>query len=193
MTRIVVGLGNPGPDYAKTRHNLGFEVVEHLALHEGLFFSPGDRLDGYAGPRDLRFARSHVPDGLLVEPLTYMNRSGEVVGPLVDLIGGDPSRILVVVDDLDLDVGVLRLRKRGGHGGQNGMRSIIGALGTDRFPRMRLGIGRPETDAVRHVLGRFDVHERPLADSAVQRAAEAAGAWLAGEDLDKLMSRFHSR
>ena len=193
MTRIVVGLGNPGPDYQKTRHNLGFEVVEHLALHEGLLFEPGDRLDGYAGPPNLVFARSHVPDALLVEPLTYMNRSGEVVGPLVELSGGDPSRILVVVDDLDLDLGVLRLRERGGHGGQNGMRSIIGALGTDRFPRMRLGIGRPETDAVRHVLGRFDVHERPIADQVVQRAAEAARAWLGGEGLDKLMSRFHSR
>ena len=193
MTRLVVGLGNPGPEYVATRHNLGFEVVEHLALHEGLLFHPGDRLDGHAGPDAFRFARSHVPDALLVQPLTFMNRSGDVVGPLVRLLGGDPSRLLVVVDDLDLDVGVLRIRKRGGHGGQNGMRSVIGALGTDRFPRLRLGIGRPETDAVRHVLGRFDDRERPLADEAVQRAADAAGRWLAGDDLDGLMSRFHSR
>lgn len=193
MTRLVVGLGNPGPDYEKTRHNVGFEVVEHLALHEGLFFDPGDRLDGYSGPPDFLFARSHVPDVLLVKPMTFMNRSGDVVAPLVESLGGDPSQVLVVVDDLDLDVATLRLRKRGGHGGQNGMRSIIGALGTDRFPRLRVGIGRPETDAVRHVLGRFDDPERTLIDDAVQRAAEAIEAWLGGLPFDQVMSRFHSR
>jgi PTH1 family peptidyl-tRNA hydrolase len=193
LTRLVVGLGNPGPDHLGSRHNVGFEVVEHLALREGLLFEPGAHLEGFPGPTDFEFARAHVPDVLLVRPLTFMNRSGDVVGPLVTWNGGELSSLLVVVDDLDLDVGRLRIRSRGGHGGQNGMRSIIGNLSDDSFPRLRVGLGRPRTDAVRHVLGRFTAEERPLIDDAVARAADAIWDWLVGGDIDRTMSRFHSR
>lgn len=193
MTRLVVGLGNPGPEYLGSRHNVGFEVVEHLALREGLLFEPGAHLEGYSGPTDFEFARAHVPDVLLVRPLTFMNRSGDVVGPLSAWNGGELSSLLVVLDDLDLDVGRLRIRSRGGHGGQNGMRSIIGSVEDEAVPRLRVGVGRPTTDAVRHVLGQFDADERALIDDAVVRAADAIWDWLQGGDLSKTMSRFHSR
>lgn len=193
MTRLVVGLGNPGPDYQGSRHNVGFEVVDHLALREGLLFEPGAQLDGYVGCADFLFARAHVPDVVLVKPLTFMNRSGEVVAPLVAWSGGELESLLVIYDDLDLDPGRLRIRAKGGHGGQNGMRSIIGNLDDDRYARLRVGVGRPETDAVRHVLGPFTVEERPLMDRAVEEAAAAVWDWLVDGDLQKTMTRFHNR
>lgn len=193
MTRLVVGLGNPGPDYKGSRHNIGFEVVDYLALREGLLFEPGALLDGYTGCPDFEFARAHVPDVVLVKPLTYMNRSGEVVAPLVAWSGGELDSLLVVYDDLDLDPGRLRIRAKGGHGGQNGMRSIIGNLDDDRYARLRVGVGRPRTDAVRHVLGPFTAEERPTMDHAVTEAADAIWDWLVGGDLPGTMTRFHNR
>lgn len=193
MPLLVIGLGNPGPEYLLSRHNVGFEVVERLALREGLLFEPGAQLTGYDGPTDFEFARAHVPDVLFVRPQTFMNRSGDVVGPLVAWNGGELSSILVVYDDLDLDVGVLRIRAGGSHGGQNGMRSIIGKLEADRFARLRVGSGRPQTDAVRHVLGRFPAEDRDRMDEAVASAADAIWDWIVGGDLSKTMSRFHSR
>jgi peptidyl-tRNA hydrolase, PTH1 family len=192
-TKLIVGLGNPGLPYAGTRHNVGFEVVEHLALHEGLLFFPSDRLDGYGGPNNFLFARSHVPDVLFVQPLTWMNKSGEAVAPLVEWTGGDISNLFVVYDDLDLEPGKLRIRARGGHGGQNGMRSIINHLSSDCFSRLRVGIGRPETDAARHVLSPFEGAERTAIDNAVAKASEAVLHWLGTGDIDSTMSRFHSR
>jgi PTH1 family peptidyl-tRNA hydrolase len=191
--KLIAGLGNPGLQYAGTRHNIGFEVIERLRLHEGLLFSPGDRLDGYDGPNNFTFARSHVPDVLFVRPMTWMNKSGEAVGPLVKWAGGDVSNLLVVFDDLDLDPGKLRIRARGGHGGQNGMRSIIEQISSDCFPRLRMGIGRPATDAARHVLGPIEGAERDVMNDAVARASDAILHWLVGDDIDQTMSRFHSR
>jgi PTH1 family peptidyl-tRNA hydrolase len=115
------------------------------------------------------------------------------VAPLVRWAGIEPQDLMVVYDDLDLPVGGLRLRPGGGHGGQNGMRSIIDCLGTNAFPRLRVGIGRPSTDAARHVLSPFSPEERVEADISVAEAAEAALAWLGGEDLESVMTRFHSR
>lgn len=192
-TKLIIGLGNPGAEYAGTRHNVGFEIVESLALHEGLLFDPASRLDGYDGPHNFNFARSHVPDVLFVQPLTWMNKSGEAVAPLVEWAGGDISKLLVVFDDLDLEPGKLRIRARGGHGGQNGMRSIINEIRRDCFPRLRVGIGRPVTDAARHVLGPFDPDERVVMDDAVARASDAILHWLSEGDIDSTMSRFHSR
>ena len=196
MTRLVVGLGNPGPEYEGTRHNVGFRVVELLARREGLLFRPASALDGYPGRRNFRWARSHEPDALLVEPSTYMNRSGEAVQPLLDWIGwagGEASNLLVVYDDLDLPPAALRIRPHGGAGGQNGMRSIIDSLGTDRFPRLRVGIGRPRTDAARHVLERFAPQEEEDIAISVAEAADALFFWLRTGDIDQCMARFHSR
>jgi len=205
VTRLVVGLGNPGPEYEWTRHNVGFHVVEHLARHEGLLFrtardleatmpvgvdEPGGR---YGGPRRFRFARDLDADALLVEPTTFMNRSGDVVAPLAAWAGVEPDQVLVVYDDLDLDLGRLRIRPHGGAGGQNGMRSIIDRLGTDRFPRLRVGIGRPRTDAARHVLERFSESELPEIEISIAQASEAVLDWLRTGDIEGCMTRFHSR
>lgn len=206
MTRILVGLGNPGREYERTRHNVGFEVLDAVALHEGLLFRTASSLEStadgdpslpggkrYGGVMRFRFARAFDPDALLVKPEAFMNRSGEVVAPLAAWAEVPPESILVVYDDLDLDVGRLRLRSRGGAGGHNGMRSLIDSLGTDRFPRLRVGIGRPRTDAARHVLEPFAESERVEIDISIAEAREAALDWLATGDIERCMTRYHSR
>jgi len=191
--RIVIGLGNPGPEYASTRHNVGFDVVDHLARREGLFFETARSLERYEGPTAFSAARSHVPDALLVKPETFMNRSGTVVAPLLRWADAGPQDLLVVVDDLDLPPARLRLRPHGSSGGHNGLRSIIESLGTDRFPRLRVGIGRAPTEAARHVLSRFSDEEREAIDRAVALAADATFDWLRSGDLERCMARYHSR
>lgn len=198
VTRLVVGLGNPGPDYEWTRHNVGFHVLDRLALHEGtLFQHAGERagtgLEGYGGPPAFRFAECLDPDGLLLKPETFMNRSGEVVEAVAGFLGTPPESILVVTDDMDLDPGMLRLRPFGGAGGHNGMRSIIERLGSDRFCRLRIGIGRSATDAVRHVLDRIPERERVEYEISFAEASEAVLDWLLEGDIERCMSRFHSR
>jgi len=216
VTRIVVGLGNPGSEYEWTRHNVGFCVLDHLALHEGLLFQTARELEKtmevastgcggesmeargpgaapYGGPRKFRFARNFDPDALLVKPETFMNRSGEVVGALARWAEVPAARILVVYDDLDLDFARLRLRPHGGAGGHKGVRSIIDELGTDRFPRLRVGIGRPRTDAARHVLATFDESERVEIEISIAQASEALLDWLDSGDIERCMTRFHSR
>ncbi|MEW6072380.1 MAG: aminoacyl-tRNA hydrolase [Planctomycetota bacterium] len=193
VRRLVCGLGNPGPDYADTRHNVGYRVLDHLALHEGLLFLSPATLDGYGGPRSFTCARAFDPDALLVKPATFMNRSGDVVAPLVRWAGVEPGDLLVVYDDLDLPLAHLRLRPAGGAGGHNGMRSIIQSLGTDRFPRLRVGIGRGPTAAARHVLSRFRPDEEVEIQISIAEAAEAVLLFLRTGDIEACMTRFHSR
>jgi PTH1 family peptidyl-tRNA hydrolase len=191
--RFVIGLGNPGRNYEGTRHNVGFDVVDFLARREGVLFEPADSLERYGGPRTFTAARLFQPDALLVKPETFMNRSGAVVPPLLAWAGTGPERCLVVVDDLDLPLGRLRLRPHGGSGGHNGLESILTSLGTDRFPRLRVGIGRPRTDAARHVLERFSPEERGVIEHAVAEAADALLTWLTNGDVQACMTRYHSR
>lgn len=193
VKRLVFGLGNPGSKYAGTRHNVGYAVLEHLALREGLLFEPPTSLEKYSGPSALRCARSHDPDYLLVCPETFMNRSGDVVGPLFDWSGAEPHEILCVFDDIDLGLAELRIRPHGGAGGQKGVRSIIESIGTEDFPRLRVGVGRPETDAVRHVLSRFSEEELEGIEGAVAEASDALLFWLRTGDIQTCMTRFHNR
>ncbi len=199
VTRLIVGLGNPGPDYEGTRHNVGFRVLDRLALHEGLLFRTASKLasagegESYSGPKAFSFARSFDPDAYLVKPETFMNASGDVVEPLARWANVPPERILVVYDDLDLEVAKLRLRPHGGAGGQRGMRSIIDKLGSDRFPRLRVGIGRPSADAARYVLARFPEDDEVEIDIAAAEAVDAILDWLQSGDIERTMSRFHSR
>lgn len=209
-SRLLVGLGNPGPEYAWTRHNAGFRVLDTLARRKGLLFARPNTLAGYDGPRGFSWARLAEPSAFLLKPETYMNRSGEVLAPVarwlahrgeLPLLPGagdtpptpDPAAVLVVVDDIDLEPCRLRIRPHGGAGGQNGMRSIIERLGTDRFPRLRVGVGRPATDAARHVLEPIPEREREDYAVAFEEAADALLAWLSGEPLEAVMTRFHSR
>jgi PTH1 family peptidyl-tRNA hydrolase len=191
MRRVVCGLGNPGPDYAGTRHNVGFAVLDHLARREGLLFESPAVLEGYTGPRQLVCARAR--DALLVKPLTFMNRSGVVLAPIVRWAGVEPADVLVVYDDLDLPFAALRIRPHGGHGGHNGMRSILESLGTEGFPRLRVGIGNPRTDAARHVLARFTPDEEEDIAISVAEATDAILSWLECGDIELVMTRFHSR
>ncbi len=191
--RFVFGLGNPGPEYEATRHNVGFDVLDFLARREGVLFESANSLERFGGPRDFACARLFEPDALLVKPQTFMNRSGAVVAPLLAWAGAGPEQCLVVVDDLDLPLASLRIRPHGGSGGHNGLKSILTSLGTDAFPRLRVGIGRSRTDAARHVLERFAAEEQGQIDRAVAQATEAISAWLDDGDIEACMTRFHSR
>ena len=191
--RLVFGLGNPGREYEATRHNVGFDVLDHLARREGLLFEPARTLERYQGPPAFQHARLHDPHALLVKPETFMNRSGTVVSALREWAEVPPESCMVVVDDLDLPLAKLRIRPSGSSGGHNGLESILSSLGTDRFPRLRVGIGRPRTDAARHVLARFADEERSSVERAVAEAADALFAWLRDGDIQACMTRYHSR
>ena len=179
--RIVLGIGNPGPDYEGTRHNVGFLVLDAVAREFGLSF-------------EHPHAPVHVAEGeteagafRLVKPQAYVNRSGEA---LVEYLAGesvDPDRVLVVVDDLALDPGVVRLRAKGSAGGHNGLRSLIAALGTESFPRLKVGIGGvPASEWREHVLSTFGDDEAPVMAQAVERAASGVVGFLRDQDLQRL-------
>jgi len=168
-TRLVVGLGNPGAQYSRTRHNIGFIVVEELALHLG---DTTWRTKGQA-----REAAAPLQRAVLIEPLSYMNSSGGPLRAAAAYYRAEPRDVLVVSDDLDLPFGKLRLRTQGGHGGHNGLRSIIEAIGPG-FPRLRIGIGRPAYDALDHVLQRFDDIESKELPTIVAAAVEGIETWL---------------
>lgn len=165
-----MGLGNPGPTYASTRHNVGFRAIDTLAERLGgiSWKSKHQALQMMLAPRNV----------LLVKPQTYMNASGDAVAPIARFYRVPPERILVVSDDLDLPVGKLRMRSGGSDGGQRGLRSIAERLGTQGFPRLRIGIGRPEYDAVDHVLSRFDPDEEALVRERIAAAVEGILLWL---------------
>ncbi|CAB1130116.1 peptidyl-tRNA hydrolase [Candidatus Hydrogenisulfobacillus filiaventi] len=167
--RLVVGLGNPGPQYRLTRHNLGFRVLDRLAERQGLVFRltrRGEEAE-WAVPGNGRV--------LLLKPHTFMNLSGQAVGPLVRRHGWPPAAVLVVVDDLALAPGQIRLRAGGSAGGHNGLKSLIEALGTEEFPRLRIGIGHPQgrMPVIDWVLGVPWGEDRARLEAAVDTAAEA--------------------
>ena len=193
IKRMIVGLGNPGDEYVGTRHNVGFEVLECLAAEWGSFFESPRVLEGYTGPRKLAVLLEEERRVLCAKPLTFMNLSGTVVAPLANWAELEPEDVMVVYDDLDLDPGVLRIRPHGGTGGHNGMKSIVDCLDSDRFPRLRIGIGRSGTDAARHVLERFDSKEQEEMNVVVAQAAEALEFWAEGGTIEECMTRFHSR
>ena len=165
---MIVGLGNPGPVYLNTRHNMGFMVLDALALRWRIsFLQEGD---------NLLLARGRRRGGniLLAKPLSYMNRSGEVIGPLAARERVEASRLLVIVDDLDLPLGTVRFRPRGGTAGHRGMESLVQYLGHEDFGRIRLGIGRPEEKNMAesdYVLMPFEEAELPVVEKVVDTAA----------------------
>lgn len=163
--KCIVGLGNPGDKYLNTRHNIGFRVLDALADRNGQKF----RLENKWESRTCK-----VGETLLVQPLTYMNESGRAIGSLARFFRWQPEEILVVFDDISLPLGNLRLRMSGGHGGHNGVRSLLAHLPTDKFSRLKLGIsGATGEQLVGHVLGDFAVGERELVENTLARAADA--------------------
>ena len=185
--KLIVGLGNPGSKYAGTRHNLGFDVVDELARRRGLAFE--------SSPAEALMARERGPDVhvMLAKPMTFMNRSGEVVGALSRYFHVDPGDVLIVVDDTNLPLGRLRARVEGSDGGHNGLRSIVEALATSTFPRLRLGIGRGDgrRDLADHVLARFKEDEVGAIQEMVTRAADAAELFIKS-DILTVMNRFNA-
>jgi PTH1 family peptidyl-tRNA hydrolase len=163
--RLIAGLGNPGPEYAQTRHNLGFAVVDLVAANLGVPWEKWSKSDA---------AMAKTRGVLLVKPLSYMNRSGHPLFAIAQFYKIEPKEILVVLDDLDLPLGQLRIRLSGGPGGHNGLESIIVQFGTEEIPRLRVGIGVPPPEgAVDYVLSPFLEEEKPIVRSTIERTAEA--------------------
>src|SRR6266849_1690507 len=191
-TRLIVGLGNPGPEYADTRHNLGFRCVEELARRYGAAWQ--DKTNAWNSLIAVIHPRADEP-GLtvvLAKPQTFMNRSGAAVKALLDFLGLERDRCLIVYDDMDLPFGTLRLRERGSPGTHNGMRSVISSLESDDVPRLRIGISQASPgEATSHVLSEFTPDEREAVDELVSRAADAAMAW-AIEGPEMAMNRYNS-
>jgi len=187
MVRLIVGLGNPGKEYERTRHNVGWMVLDKLCEELGCSFSR-EKFDGL-------FAEYRTSDGnkvLLLKPLTFMNRSGESVGKFVRFYKLQPKEVLVVYDDLDLPLGKLRLRLKGSSGGHKGVLSVEHALGTKDFPRLRVGIGRPERkeEVVDYVLSPFKKEELDIIEKAVCKAADCIRDIVeSGEISNKIMNR----
>ena len=200
--KMIVGLGNPGPRYARNRHNIGFQVVDLLARRHDipLTRSKFNALYGEGWitrrrARDDVRRRSEAPSRqkvLLMRPLTFMNRCGNAVAPMARYFDIEEQDIFVIYDELDLPSGRLRLRPFGGTGGHNGMKSLIQHLGTDRFPRARVGIGRPLTDMApaAYVLQNFSDEEEIHFEPLRPRIADAVGCWLF-EGIDIAMNRFN--
>jgi PTH1 family peptidyl-tRNA hydrolase len=184
--KLVVGLGNPGSQYARTRHNVGWMVLDRLADRAGWSGRGRDR-DAASSVRG-RYAGL---DLVLAKPLTYMNDSGIAVRKLLARERAPLPDMLVVADDFALPFGRLRFREGGGAGGHNGLRSIIEELGTEKFSRLRVGIGEPSRDAVDHVLSRFHPEEVARLDELIDAAADAIEAW-AREGTSKAANRFNT-
>lgn len=216
--RIVLGIGNPGPEYEETRHNVGFMVLDLLAKRLGLAF---ERLERFADDGARTFSgkvKARVCEGrskgrsfLLVKPQSYVNLSGDVAAPLLRHAGRTPDALFVIVDDLNLPLGRMRIRPSGSAGGHNGLTSIQRLLGTDGYPRLRLGIGprspspsaSPQTTKNRSeglrsadwpsfVLAPFLPEEREVLGRVLGRAADCAQAWLDGRDMQALMNEWNS-
>ena len=187
--KLLVGLGNPGPKYQGTRHNIGFAVVDELARRASVGFE--------SAPVDALIARIRSPEGvgdpvLLAKPLTFMNRSGEAVGGLMRYFKVAPADLLVIVDEIQLPLARLRARPRGSAGGHNGLKSIVEHLGQD-FARLRVGVGRGDArrDLADHVLAKFDRDEADEARAMMERAADAAETFITS-GIEAVMNRFNA-
>jgi len=183
--KLVVGLGNPGTKYQGTRHNVGFELIDRLASGgRGASFTR--KFDGQMAETEIDFRRV-----LLLKPETFMNLSGRSVGQAVRFYKLEPHEILAVCDDLSLPVGKIRIRPGGSDGGQKGLRDIAAHLGTDQFPRLRIGIGEQgDSDAVAYVLSRFRSPERAVIDDSLILASQAVAVWVT-QGIDPAMNRFN--
>ena len=178
--KLIVGLGNPGSKYEHTRHNIGFQIIDQCARMMNIPLT-NDKFKGLFG-----FATINGEKVFLLKPMTFMNLSGESVRPLMDYYKMEIDDLLVIYDDLDLPPGKIRLRQKGGHGGHNGIRSLIAHLGTDEFKRIRVGIGRPEKgeQVANYVLSTFSPSDKIEIEKATKLATEACESWLSNSFLN---------
>lgn len=183
---IIAGLGNPESKYDKTRHNIGFRLIDELAARNGITFSDRKH-NGLVGKGIISGEKV-----ILLKPLTYMNLSGECVGPAADYYKAEPENVIILFDDISLDVGRIRIRKKGSAGGHNGIKSIIAHLGSDNFPRLKFGVGdKPkEMDLADYVLGRFSPQDEAVVSEGIKRACEAVECMI-GEGCDAAMNKYN--
>jgi PTH1 family peptidyl-tRNA hydrolase len=202
---LIVGLGNPGTEYERTRHNIGFMTVDRLATSWNISLGKEKRFYGIFGEGRLSTRLASSGKIRLLKPTTYMNVSGQSVRACADWFKGNPENILVIYDDMDLPLGKLRLRPSGSAGGHNGMKSIISHLGTQNFPRLRLGIGRggkndvdgaiaskAKQNVTNHVLGGFSTSETKILPE-IFNLAESTVTSILADGLEKSMSLYNSR
>lgn len=187
IPQLIVGLGNPGVKYDGTRHNIGFVVIDELARSWQISLAETKKFQGFFGEGMISGKKIR-----LLKPLTYMNNSGQAIRAVLDWYKLAPESVLVVYDDMDLPVGRLRLRTNGSAGGQNGMKSAIAHLGTQKFPRLRIGIGSKDQDAISHVLGSFSPSEKTLIQEVNQYAVGAIEVSLR-DGVEKAMNLFNNR
>ena len=184
---VIAGLGNPGREYEKTRHNMGFQVIDRLSDKYGI---PVKRLKHRALIGDGRIGGQRV---LLVKPQTYMNNSGQSLGEIIRYYHIDPEHLIVIYDDMDLEIGSIRIRKKGGPGTHNGMKSVVSHVQGEDFPRIRVGIGGTGSDGWKDfVLDEVSKKDADLLSDALDRAAEAAGSILE-DGIDIAMNRWNTR
>jgi PTH1 family peptidyl-tRNA hydrolase len=186
--RLIVGLGNPGPDYEATRHNAGFWFLDRLAEQHHESFRTESRHHGQVCKLDL-----YGQEVRLLKPTTFMNRSGQAVSSLANYFRIVPEEILVAHDELDLPPGEVRLKSAGGHAGHNGLRDIMSALGTPGFQRLRLGIDHPNSRGavINYVLGRPSKADREAIDSAIDKAIGTL-PWIIKGEMQRAMNQLHS-
>lgn len=186
--KLIVGLGNPGREYRDTRHNVGFMVVDALADRWRVSDAWRERFDALQ-------IKTTVGDApvVIAKPLTFMNLSGQAVSAIAGFFKIEPADVLVIVDEAALPLGRLRARRDGGAGGHNGLKSLIQHLGTQNFPRMRVGVGRGADgrDLSDHVLGRFEPSERETVSAAVLRAADATEMFIS-DGIERVMNAFNA-
>lgn len=187
IPQLIVGLGNPGAKYNRTRHNVGFDLVDRLAQRWQVSMTDQKKFqgiagEGWAGRQKIR----------LLKPQTFMNLSGQSVRALLDWYKLNPTEVLVLYDDLDLPLGKMRMRLSGSAGGHNGMKSLIGHLGTSEFPRLRIGIGKSNDETISHVLGKFMPAEATVVSEVLDLAADAV-EWSLREGVEKAMSKYNGR
>ena len=188
MTRLIIGLGNPGDRYFETKHNVGFMLIDKIAKRENVTFTHDKIFQA-----DIATTFIDGEKIFLVKPTTFMNESGKAVHALMTYYGLDEKDILVAYDDLDMAVGKIRFRQKGSAGGHNGIKSIVKYIGTQEFDRIKIGIGRPKVkmSVVNHVLSGFDAEDRIEIDLALDKLDSAINFYLEEDDFEAIMRKFN--
>ncbi|WP_312248363.1 aminoacyl-tRNA hydrolase [Streptococcus parasuis] len=188
MTRLIIGLGNPGDRYFETKHNVGFMLIDKIAKRENVTFTHDKIFQA-----DIATTFIDGEKIFLVKPTTFMNESGKAVHALMTYYGLDEKDILVAYDDLDMAVGKIRFRQKGSAGGHNGIKSIVKYIGTQEFDRIKIGIGRPKgkKSVVNHVLSGFDAEDRIEIDLALDKLDSAVNFYLEEDDFEAIMRKFN--
>lgn len=181
---LIVGLGNPGAQYENTRHNIGFKVIDNIAKEYNIEINR-QKFKGVYGEGFINGEKV-----ILLKPSTYMNLSGESIREVVDFYKLSNEDVIVIYDDISIDVGRLRIREKGSAGGHNGIKSIIAHLGTDVFPRIKVGVGQPNVDLVNYVLGKFSDEEMEVLSESIDASTKAVSEMIK-EDVKTAMNKFN--